>query len=103
MPPPMKPVVGTPAQLRVIAKVGRASAAASLLGLVFILVTFAVWPGFHKPINRLIVYASAGNLIAVIAMLISTRGDCARAEHAAVPGTGFYHSDVRVVTRSRLV
>ncbi|KAI9850316.1 MAG: hypothetical protein M1838_005876 [Thelocarpon superellum] len=44
----------------------------SLTGITFIILTFSISPAFRKPINRLIVYACCGNLIANIATMMST-------------------------------
>ena len=70
---------GTPGQLYAIMVMERISSGFSLVGLIFILVTFFTWPQFRRPINRLIVYASVGNLIANVATWISTSGSMAGA------------------------
>lgn len=44
----------------------------SLLGSFIILLTFLCWKEFRKPINRLIFFATFGNVAANIATLIST-------------------------------
>jgi hypothetical protein len=44
----------------------------SLLGSFIILTTFLCWEEFRKPINRLIFFATFGNVAANIATLIST-------------------------------
>jgi hypothetical protein len=44
----------------------------SVLGSLFILGTFIRWHYFRKPINRLVFYASFGNIMANVATLIST-------------------------------
>lgn len=46
----------------------------SILGIFFILVTFYFLSSFNKPINRLVFYASFGNLGMNIACLISEDG-----------------------------
>ncbi|KAG5959548.1 hypothetical protein E4U57_007151 [Claviceps arundinis] len=43
----------------------------SLLGCLFIIVTFCYSTAFHKPINRLVFYASFGNLFTVVGTLMS--------------------------------
>lgn len=44
----------------------------SILGCFFIILTFAFSKAFHKPINRLVFYASFGNLMTNVATLMST-------------------------------
>jgi hypothetical protein len=44
----------------------------SIVGSVFIVGTFIKWEYFRKPINRLVFYASFGNVMANVATLIST-------------------------------
>ena len=44
----------------------------SLLGSLFIFITFCRWPYFRKPINRLVFYASFGNILTNVATLIAT-------------------------------
>jgi hypothetical protein len=46
----------------------------SLMGTSFIISTFLSDKAFHKPINRLVFYASWGNILANVATLISTSG-----------------------------
>lgn len=43
----------------------------SLVGCVFIIVTFCVSDAFHKPINRLVFYASFGNMMTNVATLMA--------------------------------
>ncbi|KAH7049260.1 hypothetical protein B0J12DRAFT_754333, partial [Macrophomina phaseolina] len=58
-------------QALVIESVARTTSAISLAGCLFILITFAFFPAFRKPINRLIVYASIGNVLTNVATVIS--------------------------------
>jgi len=44
----------------------------SILGSLFIITTFIRWHYFRKPINRLVFYASFGNMLSNVATLIST-------------------------------
>ena len=46
----------------------------SIFGILFILITFYFLSSFNKPINRLVSYASFGNLGMNIACLISENG-----------------------------
>lgn len=46
----------------------------SLFGSLFIISTFIAFPFFRKPINRLVFYASIGNILCNTATLISTSG-----------------------------
>ncbi|KAF2856948.1 hypothetical protein T440DRAFT_512933 [Plenodomus tracheiphilus IPT5] len=59
-------------QYRAIEVVTRTTSVASILGSFFILGTFAAFPFFRKPINRLIFYATFGNVMVNVATLIST-------------------------------
>lgn len=55
----------------------RVNSAISIAGILFILATFAFSPYFNKPINRLIFFASFGNIGSNIAALISDAGPIA--------------------------
>ncbi|KAL1629278.1 hypothetical protein SLS56_005382 [Neofusicoccum ribis] len=61
----------TPTQELIIESVARTTSAISLAGCLFILLTFALFPAFRKPINRLIVYASIGNILTNSATVVS--------------------------------
>ena len=61
-------------QLHVISVVERTFSVLSLAGSAFIFLTFWGFPYFQKPINRLVVWASIGNVIANLGTLISTSG-----------------------------
>lgn len=52
----------------------RVASSFSILGTLFVISTYLASPDFHKPINRLIFYASWGNMIANVATLISRSG-----------------------------
>lgn len=52
----------------------RVASALSLVGAAFVLTTFSLNDKFRKPINRLVVYATFGNVITNVATLISTSG-----------------------------
>ena len=52
----------------------RINAVVSLLGIAFILSTYLFTPYFNKPINRLVFYATWGNLGSHVASLISEAG-----------------------------
>ena len=55
----------------------RVTSVLSLLGILFILLTFLLCRGFDKPINRLIFFASWSNLGMNIATLIAEDGPAA--------------------------
>ncbi|CBX94804.1 hypothetical protein IAQ61_009462 [Plenodomus lingam] len=57
---------------KAIEVVTRTASVLSVLGSFFIVGTFIAFPYFRKPINRLIFYATFGNLMVNIATLIST-------------------------------
>jgi len=61
----------TEAQLNSIEVSERVTSVLSLIGTSFIIVTFLVSRDYHKPINRLVFYASFGNIITNVATLIS--------------------------------
>lgn len=52
----------------------RLSSTLSIIGTLFIVGTFLSCPGFHQPINRLVFYASWGNLFSNVATMISISG-----------------------------
>ncbi|KAL2025143.1 hypothetical protein VTK56DRAFT_145 [Thermocarpiscus australiensis] len=49
----------------------RACSVFSLLGCLLVIVTFSLSKAFHKPINRLVFYASFGNLMTNVATLVA--------------------------------
>lgn len=61
----------TQGQLDAISVIERACSVLSLLGCLFIIATFCSSASFHKPINRLVFYASFGNVFAVVGTLMS--------------------------------
>lgn len=62
------------AQIHDIIIAERVSSCLSLVGSAFVFITFAVSDKFRKPINRLVFFATFGNVITNIATLISTGG-----------------------------
>ena len=58
-------------QLHAISLTERVASAFSVAGTFFIFGTFLLDKAFHKPINRLVFYASWGNMMANVATLIS--------------------------------
>ncbi|KAL6415423.1 G-protein coupled receptor [Ilyonectria robusta] len=58
--------------LHALGIVERTGSVFSLIGCLFIIVTFCCSKAFHKPINRLVFYASFGNGIVNIATLMAT-------------------------------
>lgn len=61
----------TDAQLDALTVIERVGSVFSLLGCVFIITTFCFSKAFHKPINRMVFYASFGNLMTNIGTLMS--------------------------------
>lgn len=61
----------TPGQLEAISAIERAGSVLSIMGCVFIIATFSTSKAFHKPINRLVFYASFGNMMTNVATLIA--------------------------------
>lgn len=64
----------TESQLRSLETVERVASCFSLIGAIFIFVTFVVSPNFRRPVNRLIFNASWGNTLGNIATLVSLSG-----------------------------
>lgn len=61
----------TEAQRNAIVIVERINSSLSVVGCFFIMVTFLSSRAFHKPINRLVFFASVGNIMTNVATLIS--------------------------------
>jgi len=64
----------TETQLKALETTERVASCLSLIGTVFIFVTFVSSPNFRRPINRLVFYASWGNTLCNIGTLISQSG-----------------------------
>lgn len=58
-------------ELRVIKAIERSCSVISVLACFFIMITFCTSRRFHKPINRLVFYASFGNLMTSIGGFMS--------------------------------
>jgi len=58
-------------QLDVLAIIERTCSVFSLLGCILIIATFCTSKVFHKPINRLVFYASFGNAMTNVATLMA--------------------------------
>lgn len=58
-------------QLNAFSIIERSGSVLSLLGCVLIITTFIGSKNFHKPINRLVFYASFGNLMTNVATLMA--------------------------------
>ncbi|ATY58457.1 cAMP receptor [Cordyceps militaris] len=61
----------TDGQLEAISVIERTCSVFSLLGCLFTIVTFCSSTAFHKPINRLVFYASFGNMMTNVGTLMS--------------------------------
>ncbi|XXH00437.1 Small subunit processome complex component [Hypoxylon texense] len=61
----------TPGQLEAISVIERTGSVFSLLGCVFVILTFIFSKAFRKPINRLVFYASFGNMMTNVGTLMS--------------------------------
>lgn len=61
----------TPSQLNSISIIERVCSVFSLLGSLFVIGTFVSSKAFHKPINRLVFYASFGNMMTNVGTLMS--------------------------------
>ena len=58
-------------QLDAISVIERVCSVLSILGCIFTIVTFCMSRAFHKPINRLVFYASFGNMLANVGTLMA--------------------------------
>ena len=67
----------------------RITASISIVGILFIILTYLFASGFCKPINRLVFYASWGNLGLCIVALISMSGPDAGQDSALCQFQGF--------------
>jgi hypothetical protein len=61
----------TPSQLNALSILERVCSVFSLLGSLFVIGTFFASKSFHKPINRLVFYASFGNMMTNVGTLMS--------------------------------
>lgn len=61
----------TQAQLLAITNIERACSILSIVGCIFVIVTFCFSNGFRKPINRLVFYATLGNMMTNVGTLMS--------------------------------
>jgi hypothetical protein len=77
-------------RLRAIEAAERVTSVFSLLGCSFIITTFCSHAAFRKPINRLIFYASFGNILTSVAMLIATQGVLAGQQSALCQMQAFF-------------
>lgn len=64
----------TTGQLRAIEITERVTSSFSIVGGLFVIITFLASAEFHKPINRLVFYASWGNMVTNVATMISRSG-----------------------------
>lgn len=64
----------TTTQMQALIVTERVNSAVSIAAIFFVVFTYLLAPGFNKPINRLIFFASFGNLGSAVAALISENG-----------------------------
>lgn len=64
----------TDSQMNALVITERVNSVVSIISIFFVIATYLLAPGFNKPINRLIFFASFGNLGSNIAALISEVG-----------------------------
>lgn len=60
-----------PDHFDIISTIERVGSSLSLIGCLFIIFTFSYSEAFRKPINRLVFYASFGNLMTVVGTLLA--------------------------------
>ncbi len=61
----------TAAQLDLFSTLERVASVFSLIGILWVIVSFLGFKSFHKPINRMVFYASLGNIFTAVATIIS--------------------------------
>lgn len=61
----------TERQLNGFSVIERVCSVLSLLGCLLVIITFSTSKSFHKPINRLVFYASFGNMMTNVATLMA--------------------------------
>lgn len=84
----MEPTL-TPKQHDVMVLTERITSALSIIGILFIILTYTFCSNFSKPINRLVFYASWGNLGLCIVAFISMDGPDAGEDSALCQFQGF--------------
>ncbi|GFF96835.1 LOW QUALITY PROTEIN: hypothetical protein IFM47457_11087 [Aspergillus lentulus] len=80
----------TEEQLRAVSLAERVGGTASLLGCLLIFITYCVSAAFRRPINRLIFYASFGNIFSAVASLMSMDGITAGPNSALCQTQAFF-------------
>ncbi|KAF3482382.1 putative cAMP receptor-like protein [Arthroderma uncinatum] len=70
----------TDSELQALAITERVSSTISLIGCIFVIVTFLCSDRFRTPVNRLIFYATLGNILGIAATLTSRSGILAGTE-----------------------
>jgi hypothetical protein len=80
----------TEEQLRAVSLAERVGGTASLLGCLLIFITYWVSAAFRRPINRLIFYASFGNIFSAVASLMSMDGITAGPNSALCQTQAFF-------------
>lgn len=61
----------TAGQLSAIGTIEKICSVFSFLGCLFVITTFCMSRAFHKPINRIVLYATFGNMMSNIGTLMS--------------------------------
>ncbi|MCJ1231532.1 hypothetical protein MMC12_008209 [Toensbergia leucococca] len=79
----------TDSQFRAIEYTSRTASLISLIGTIFIFVTFLTQPAFRKPFNRLVFYAALGNTLFNAATMISRNGILAGSDSRLCQFQGF--------------
>jgi hypothetical protein len=80
----------TKEQLRAVSLAERVGGTASLLGCLLILTTYCISAAFRRPVNRLIFYASFGNIFSAVASLMSVDGVTAGPNSALCQTQAFF-------------
>ncbi|KAA6409340.1 MAG: hypothetical protein FRX48_06893 [Lasallia pustulata] len=79
----------SPRQSNALEITQRITSSFSILGSLFVIATYLVSSDFHKPINRLVFYASWGNLVANVATLVAQSGIRAGCDSVLCQAQGF--------------
>ncbi|KAJ5806244.1 uncharacterized protein N7503_003846 [Penicillium pulvis] len=79
----------TPKQNQAIEITERITSGLSICGALFVILTYSASSSFHKPVNRMVFYASWGNILANVSTMISLSGISAGRNSVMCQSQGF--------------
>lgn len=79
----------TPQQNQALLITERITSGLSIFGALFVILTYSVSASFHKPVNRMVFYASWGNILANVSTMISLTGITAGRDSVMCQSQGF--------------